>query len=846
MTRVLLLAGILFLAGCGKGNGDESEGEGNPETVDIELRVHVDEWLGQTREQLAELDREWAEKVRTEEIEVNRTRDDLPFLGTLRVPIIVPIWQEAIWSTEARMSLPPYVKPGAKDSALAWHLARYGDLEAAQKLARREDHEKITSLHRRLYDRNYPAEWSRLAARTIQYHQLRLIPGNPESAAEIISIHEQLQKLFSTKERGSPLGASLLPMGRRILQTAKLAWEQEAQQDPARQTGEALSGWGETASWEPALNPGAPRPVLDYLWGCKSQGPWVVAPNLARALDLSGLPVPRKNVEALVAHFDETEQVREIVLTYRPKVSVTLPSPADLLHQFEERGLTGVKGKEAAGVRQVTYTLRGQTWRVLLCVANSKIGALVRFGREGESEKRVALGRDFGAVHLDASFEQNRLRVAPEKLRDQVTITRPQSLALLRQPLAVPELAQAILSRSQNSSSTDRLLLRSPLESCNFHVVGGTLFGRFGFGRVEPVDDDHGGHLAFVWEDPETRYTLRVPNSESKGYELEAGNRKEAAPSDASVFDLLQRNKRLQSGKPWTFLPRTLDPVAIGLGMTRKEAEKRLPRATKESFGLRHIFPSDPAARGSFLPRQLSVRFGEDGCVAELRLLLFDATAQGRPDLLARLKEKYGKTAESPSRWAGLQPGGTMSGSFHRWLDDRTIMTFERSSTSVEWILRDRPQDHPRGVALPLFTSCPLGVAGCRLGQSREAILKDWKGSVQRKDEDDPLVLVPGTTSEFDALFVWFEQGKASRILARHARSSERLPQQAERVRALDAAWSRLLPTVGCWFVREADDIGLTGYGWLDERTALRLFWQADQGTPRLFTEWREAGPFSR
>ena len=47
---------------------------------------------------------------------------------------------------------------------------------------------------------------------------------------------------------------------------------------------------------------------------------------------------------------------------------------------------------------------------------------------------------------------------------------------------------------------------------------------------------------------------------------------------------------------------------------------------------------------------------------------------------------------------------------------------------------------------------------------------------------------------------------------------------------------------VGCWMVRDIDDAGVTGYGWLDERTALRLFWQGDQGTPRLFTEWREAG----
>src|SRR2546423_7198482 len=104
------------------------------------------------------------------------------------------MWKDAGWSAEAGISLPPYLKPGVKDAALAWHLARFGDLEAARKLAGPADLEKIASLHRSLYDRNYPAEWSRLAARPLQFQQLHLIQGNFESAAEIVSIHEQLQK----------------------------------------------------------------------------------------------------------------------------------------------------------------------------------------------------------------------------------------------------------------------------------------------------------------------------------------------------------------------------------------------------------------------------------------------------------------------------------------------------------------------------------------------------------------------------------------------------------------------------------------------------------------------------
>jgi len=838
MSRLLLLAGVLFLAGCGRGS-DAPEEEADQDQA---IKVRVDEWLGQSRGQLAELESEWAEKVQLEELDLHRTRDDRQFLATLRLPISVPIWQEATWSAEAGISLPPYVKPGAKDAALAWHLARHGDLESAQKLSSPDDLEKLASLHRSLYDRNYPVEWSRLAGRTLQWQQLRLIQGNPESAGEIASIHEQLQKIFSGKERGSPLAAMLLPMGKRTLQAARLAWEQEGQSERAQQASDALSTWGEAPSWESALNPGAPRAVLDRLWGSKSEGRWVIATNPARALDLSGLPVPRKGIAAVAALFDDAEQVREIVLTYRPKLSVTLLSPADVVHDLEERGLTGVKGKDAAGVRQATYTLRGQTCRVLLCVANTRIGALVRFAREGAPEKTPALGRDFGGVHLDASFEQNRLRVAPDRLADVLTVTRSQSLALLRHPLGVSGLQEATVARSSDSPATARLLLKSTPEGGAFHEVVSPLVSRLGLGTVEPVNDDQGGHLAFTWEDSKTRYALRVPNSDSNGYEFEASNRSGAGRMDAAAFDLAQRTNRFAAGKPWTFLPRGLDPVPVALGMARPEVKKRLPRATKESFGLRYIFPTEPTARGSFLPRQILVRFGPDERVAELRLLLFEATAQGNPDLLARLREKYGKTAESPSRWAGLRPGEVaLTGSRSRWLDDRTIMTFERAASGAEWVLRDRPQDQPEGVALPLLSFCPRGVPGCQLGERREVILRGWKGAVQRKEEDDPLVLVPGAAGEIEALFVWFERDKAVRILARHAQSGDRPPQFGDRVKALDAAWGRLLATVGCWMIRDADDAGVKGYGWLDERTALRLFWQGDQGTPRLFTEWREA-----
>ncbi|HKB41700.1 MAG TPA: hypothetical protein VKD72_35070, partial [Gemmataceae bacterium] len=113
----------------------------------------------------------------------------------------------------------------------------------------------------------------------------------------------------------------------------------------------------------------------------------------------------------------------------------------------------------------------------------------------------------------------------------------------------------------------------------------------------------------------------------------------------------------------------------------------------------------------------------------------------------------------------------------------------------------------------------------------------------QRKETANPLVLVPEDPGKFDALFVWFDGGKASRILARHAGPNDRRSLPVEMAKAVETAWARLLPTVGCWLVREVDAGEVSRYGSLDDRTLFWIYWQGEQGTPRVYTEWREAPP---
>ena len=51
----------------------------------------------------------------------------------------MPVFRAAAYSEKAGFSLPPYVKAGDADAAVALHLARLGDHEAALKLNDSDD-----------------------------------------------------------------------------------------------------------------------------------------------------------------------------------------------------------------------------------------------------------------------------------------------------------------------------------------------------------------------------------------------------------------------------------------------------------------------------------------------------------------------------------------------------------------------------------------------------------------------------------------------------------------------------------------------------------------------------------
>src|SRR5438128_7253553 len=131
-------------------------------------------------------------------------------LPETRLPLAPPIWREAKFSAERGFSVPPYLAGGARDTPLALHLARHGDLEAALKLT---EPGAQAELNKHKLDRNYPLEWTRLVGLLLHRAQFTMATGNFEGAKQLLALHQQLRTLLPAATQQSALGVSLLPRG---------------------------------------------------------------------------------------------------------------------------------------------------------------------------------------------------------------------------------------------------------------------------------------------------------------------------------------------------------------------------------------------------------------------------------------------------------------------------------------------------------------------------------------------------------------------------------------------------------------------------------------------------------
>jgi hypothetical protein len=864
--RSFLLLSAAALVGCGtRAVAPNAVSEDLNTHLGEKVEISLADWLTLPRGDLARLADEWANTAKGFQKAARENKDVVVLIPKLSPPITAPVFNEAKFSAAAGFSLPPYLKEGNKDSEVALHLARFGDREAALKLADPADRELLGKIDSFRTEKNYPVEWTRLVGFVLSAAQFKLANGEKDGAAELVVLHRQLRALLDERAAAGPLGAVLLSQGRRALNEGEAAWRSPVWQKTALADDlkTALGAWGETPFPAALLTPGASEAEVARVFHAKRSGRTLTpatAEDTQRAFDLLALPIPSEGVENVVAFLDDHNALSELVVVYRAKTNLQFPEPANLAHGLIDHSFSIGTEKTApgTGVQRETYSGNGLDYEVSLFGRSSGFGAIVRVSNPKAAPDVVTFPRNFGAVHLDQTFDQNRLAVAPEQNKDALTVSQKSALAKIQQP-ARRSPNVAVLKKEEGHNLLASLTLRWAPELNQESLTKLTLplWAAFGDARIEGKTGPSGEYLSLTWEDAKTRLTLRLPYDDRESPEFIAEDRLGAAAvaqraESASGMDKDQRRERIAAGRPQArlarFIPLEDYPLqAVVLGMDKAKALAALPRRQKVRHheipdGVSLLFLNDAPPAVTYWPRQVFVRFGPNQRVAEIRVRFEDgllAESKGTPSLLTRLKDKpNGAPDVLPAPWAALwsdlspqKPAPVL----YRWSDDVTLLTCQKDAGGAEVVLKDRPLDSPEGVALPPLSFVSRGVDRCALGDTKADILKAWKVNNPTTSSDGALVLAGPSKGLYDAILVYFDNDRASRILARHR------AKPADLKVALQEVWSRDFDHLG--MLRRQD--GAAGssrvaYGWHDDRTRVRAFAQEAEDGLRLFTEWVE------
>ena len=229
----------LGLCGCSRGlppetetsstNGNGPPGAGARQAKEGDLAASVEsislaELLNASRASLAQHCEELETTIRRQEQKRREGQLQFTLLPDLRLPLVTPVFREAAYSTDRGLSLPPYLKVDGHDSAVALHLARHGDVDAAAKLLEPGDEVTAKLIRDVAPDKAYPVEWTRLVALLLHSNQIALATDNKDGAKNLIALHTQLRDVLDNKAQTSPLGVALLGKGFSTLKQAAAAW----------------------------------------------------------------------------------------------------------------------------------------------------------------------------------------------------------------------------------------------------------------------------------------------------------------------------------------------------------------------------------------------------------------------------------------------------------------------------------------------------------------------------------------------------------------------------------------------------------------------------------------------
>jgi hypothetical protein len=862
---------LLGLGGCSTEVATTVDGvpEDTVTRLSDKIDISLADWLKLPRAEQAKLAEEWKETVGKQREQARSNVEAVQLLPQLRPPAVTVGFTEATFSPGAGFSLPPYLKEGQKDAAVALHLARFGDREAARKLADPDDKDLLAKIDACRSGRDYRIEWTRLVSLVLQNAELKLANGDPDGAAELVLLHRQLRSLLApTGETPAPpaLAAALLPRGRQALTLAAAAWRQTRWNKTAlaADIDAALADWGE-----------APDPVVAFPRTAREQGGSRIAQtplDVQRTLDLLTLPLPSEGADGVVVFFDEKQNLSEVFIVYRPKLNELFPEPRQLALPLVERGYESDEPATRPGLTRQSWTGGGLSYEVTLLTRGNSGGAVIRASRRAESvsDGKASVAhtsgsfRDFGAVHLDRSFEQNRLNLVPDKAGTPLEIRDAGKLAGITQPTTKHALDAAVLQREANEDLLAKLTLRWAADQ-NRNALGQLalpIWAAYGPARLESEEESGGGQFVLTWQNETTQLKLILPFEDKAPELLVEDSRGPAAlktRAEAAVaFDRRERQERSAAGKPCQRLLRFVQLPSHGiddlrLGMTRKEVLDVLPGATSLRVqpltdGLNILVLNEPPASATYWPRQVFIRFNADKHVAEIRVRYQEgphAPGPKTPGLLDRLRAKPNGAPESlPTTWAGLWTDlpARKQLVLHRWRDDVTCLTYQRDSGGSEVVLRDcstcSDAERDKTSELPPLVFCRRGVEGCVLGDSQAEVHKRWRVRNPLLAPNGAEILVMPSNSPYDVLLVWYDNDKVARLIARH-RQPKAL--KAEEIgAALQQAWAADLDHLG--FLRRQDGaLGpvVQSYGFHDDSTRVRLFAQETEEGIRLFTEWR-------
>lgn len=758
--------------------------------------IKLADWLDRPRADLAVAAKDLEKEI--EALEKARTLGQLKvkLLTDLRIPLAIPVWRQAEYSKAQNMVLPPYLKEGDRDADLAVHLARNGDLEAARKIAPDEVKPNLDVL---ALDRNFPAEWTRFVGLQLHLAHLDLAQGNIEGAMLIASIHRQLMEILGEKGQASPLGAALLPKGKRIFEDALVAWGKEnREQYVAWAKDTVLPHWGASHPWK------APAETPRWLTGDD---------GLLKKLDLLAIPLPESHLGSI---------------QYLPEQAAFFVYQPTLIDVYESRHIDYWLA-EQGGVFPINTLLAG---------INPYARGIVQTNLSADL-KTADLPRTFGPVSLDRSFEINRRLFAWSRPRQStLAVSDEKLLYQVEQPYAgAPVLATLEQDPDRDLVQQIQFAYKPTFEATDWLLP---LWRKFGVGMGRVSGDRKTDGIEWSWQQGETKLTLVLPNDRALEPTLTfvhvPGANDSLRAELVAKKDLAERKARIEAGKPVTHARRVLEPFQ--LGMTQVELDKALkafPSHLKQPIedGVLITFNHTPQPGTEWTPRQGVARFDKDGKLVEARVRVTDVPGvkgSGVSKLLELLKSRSGPpevVTLNSANWADV-PDIKIGKSQYRWLDDVTLQIARPEASGAEIILRDCPVDAPSGLAMKALELLPRGPNNCAIGTKRADLLKNWRVQTPQMIEE-ALVLTPGEKSPYDSLLVWFEGDKVSRVVARYRIAKDQRGKPGE---ALLQVWGANAFTWGWpWLSEKAP--GLSTY---DDATRLRLHW--NQG--ELYAEWKQ------